>query len=45
MGNFAQTSVVVGKMTDDILQMSDSVRHDIYDNRQNRQHAFSTPEA
>lgn len=43
MGNLAQTNVVVGNRTDDVLQMSASVRHDICDNRQNRQNAFNIP--
>lgn len=43
-GNLAHTNVVVGKRADDILQTSDSVRHDICDNRQNRQKAFNTPQ-
>lgn len=43
-GKLAQTDVVVGKGTDDVLQTSDSVRHDVCDNRQNGQNAFNTPE-
>lgn len=44
MGNLAQTNVVVGKRADDILQMSDSVRYNICDNRQNRQNSLNTPQ-
>lgn len=36
--------MVVGKRTEDILQRRDSVKHDICDNRQNRQNAFSIPQ-
>lgn len=40
MGNSAQTNVVVGKRTDDILEASDFVRHDTCDNRQKKVKCF-----
>lgn len=44
VGNLAQTNVIVGKRTGDILRMNDSVRHNICDNKQNRRKAPNTPQ-